>query len=271
MSVGRVVVVVPRFRLELRREEETSLGRLDDVLGRYERVFVAPQGIALELEESRPAYRVEAFEDRFFDSIASYSRLLLDPRFYRRFEGHEFLLIYQLDCLVIEDRLEDFLDLDVDYVGAPWLKERQRPQRGFSRVGNGGLSLRRVAAALAVLDAPAPSLPATLLRLLSGRRDDLPPRASLHGLHRRLRVAREVARGIAWYRAHYSLNEDHFWSDRAPLFDPSFRLASVGTGLDFAFDEAPRQGYEELGHLPFGCHGWFRRDRAFWEEMVDLS
>lgn len=264
----RVAIAVPYHRRELRAEEELSLVRLERVLGNYDRFFVSPRTLADATATGRPGYCFAAFDDAYFRNIASYSRLLLDPLFYRRFDEYEFLLIYQPDCLVFADRLEEFCDLGYDYLGAPWLRSRERPEEGFSRVGNGGFSLRRVQAALRVLSAPRPSLPTALRRTYTGRRDDLPPRWTLRGLRRRLRVAREASRGITWYRRRYSLNEDHFWSDRATLFDPTFRVADVESGLAFAFDEAPRRAYAELGRLPFGCHGWYRRDRAFWEEHL---
>ncbi len=265
--MSRVAVVVPFYRQDLRPEEELSRRRLESVLGGHERFLALPESLAGGLGADWDGYHRAAFDDAFFQSVATYSRLLLDPAFYRRFADFEFILIYQLDCLVFEDRLESFCALDFDYVGAPWLRSRERPERGFSRVGNGGLSLRRVQAALAVLEAPRVSPAAVLARLMTGRRDDLAPRTSVRGLRQRLRVAREVGRGIRWYRAHYSLNEDHFWADRAALFEPSFRVADVETGLAFAFDEAPRLGHARLGRLPFGCHGWYRRDREFWAEL----
>jgi hypothetical protein len=61
-------------------------------------------------------------------------------------------------------------------------------------------------------------------------------------------------------------NCDYFWSDEAVKYWPDFKIASVETGLKFAFEVAPRWCFERNGgRLPFGCHAWPRYDRAFWE------
>ncbi len=92
------------------------------------------------------------------------------------------------------------------------------------------------------------------------------PDLAPYRLIKRLRVLKEARRGIGWYAGRYSLNEDRFWSDRARLFDPGFRIAPVATALSFAFERAPRHCYAANGgRLPFGCHAWPRWDRAFWE------
>ncbi len=254
-AAGSVAVVVPVPREKLEHVEEISLRHLELVLGGYDRYLAVPRS----LDVDRSGFEIVRFPDASFASVATYSRLLLDPGFYRRFAGYEHLLVYQLDCLVFSDRLSTFCGEGCAYVGAPWLRCRDDPRKGFSRVGNGGLSLRRVAACLRVLDSQreGPGAATVFARLLLSRREPLT-------LRRKLTVAREVARGVSWYRRRYTVNEDRFWSDRARLFDPTFRVADVRTGLAFSFDMAPRYCYERYGRLPFGCHGWYRRDREFW-------
>lgn len=256
--VASIAIVVPTYRDRLTVDEEISLRHLELVLDGRPRYLVAPRSLGPE----RAGFEVASFDDDYFQSVDSYSRLLLEPSFYRRFEDYEFVLIYQLDCLVFRDELDRFAAAGFDYVGAPWLETRKRPERGFSRVGNGGLCLRRVEACLRVLETegPGPRTVSTLLRLARRREPQ--------NWRQRLRVARETAEGVARYRRVYSLNEDHFWCDRAPLFDPQFRVADVATGLAFSFDEAPRFAYSILGGLPMGCHGWHRRERAFWEPYL---
>jgi len=250
----RVAIAVPAYR-PFTPEEEISLRHLETVMPSRPRFLFVPQS----LDPARPGYGLIRFPDECFTSIGAYSLLLLNPDFYRQFLDFEFLLIYQPDCLVFSDRLSQFCAAGFDYIGAPWLADRKQPELGFSRVGNGGLSLRRVASCLGVLDASrsSPHVLRTFTRLLRRREPT--------GLVRKARVAREVGLGIDWYRRNYSLNEDHFWCDRAALFDPDFRVADIETGLAFAFDEAPRSAFAELGRLPMGCHDWVRNDRTFWQ------
>src|ERR1044071_9510110 len=97
--------------------------------------------------------------------------------FYRAFEEYDYILIYQLDCLVFSNALEAWCHKGYDYIGAPWFERwhQLRSERsaypdeiveGFGAVGNGGFSLRNVRAALDVLASPKPPLLARLLQEL---------------------------------------------------------------------------------------------------------
>ena len=63
-------------------------------------------------------------------------------------------MIYQLDCLVFSDKLLEWCELDYDYIGAPLPVSKSDPDKGLSRAGNGGLSLRKAKSFLKVLDSP---------------------------------------------------------------------------------------------------------------------
>lgn len=255
-----VAIAVPIYRSELSADERQSLLHLDTHLGHHDRFFVAPAS----LRPRRPGFEVLDFPDACFTSIESYSRLLLSTSFYRAFAGYRYVLVHQLDALVFSDRLEAWCDTGHDYLGAPWLVDPEAPEKGFSRVGNGGLSLRRVGACLEVLESRRyhDGGPSLLRDLLTARLPDLAP----HRLVKRVRVLREARFGAAWYAGRYTVNEDRFWSDRAALFHPRFRVAPVDVALGFSFERAPRYCCQRNGgRLPFGCHAWRRWDPAFWK------
>ncbi len=266
MTISRkpsVAVVVPIYRQDLLPDEQQSLRHLETHLEGYDRFFIAPKSLALR----RHTFEVMPFPDRYFESVESYSRLLLSAFFYRSFRNYRFMLIYQLDSLVLFDALAEWCEAGWDYVGAPWLTDPADPERGLSRVGNGGFSLRRVDACLQVLESARTfSRPAAFVReVLRAPLPDLAP----YRLLNRIRVLAEARRGVDGYAGHYSLNEDHFWSDRARLFFPGFRTAPVTAALGFAFERAPRYCLARNGdQLPFGCHAWSRWDRAFWEPYL---
>ncbi|MEM9291335.1 MAG: DUF5672 family protein [Acidobacteriota bacterium] len=273
-----VAVVIPVWRSPLSEDELLSVRSWWAHLSSYPTVLLAPQGFDPQTlaasetpdEPSRNALEalirqpVESFEPSWFESRQSYNHLLMTEGFYRRFEKAGHLLIFQLDCLAFSGDLGPFLDAETDYVGAPWFLDPQRAEAGLSRIGNGGLSLRRVDAALAVLTSqryrqqPVPWL-GTRPGQLFGPISDRP------SWRRRARILREIRRGVPWYCRHYGQNEDHFWSDRAPLFDPDFRPAPLPIGLAFAFERFPRYCWHRNGsQLPFGCHAWTKFDRDFW-------
>jgi hypothetical protein len=84
--------------------------------------------------------RYELDEDNL--TIPQYNQLMTDPRLYRSLkELAQYALVFQTDCLLF--RRVDPCFYEYDYVGAPWLKSANNSP---SHVGNGGLSLRNVAA-----------------------------------------------------------------------------------------------------------------------------
>jgi hypothetical protein len=266
MPADQVSVVLPIFTDKLSQDELLSLEHLATHLSDYPVSIVAPESLPIGLP-----YPVERFDTQFFSSVSSYSRLMLSREFYTRFSHFQYILIYQLDCLVFSSKLEGWCAADYDYIGAPWFKDENNPNKGFSRVGNGGFSLRRVSAFLDVLesrrylDQHVPIYDDLMKPVYEYRPQPNPGRRLLN----RLRVLRRVRQGVDWYLANYTINEDRFWSDRAFFFDPEFRVAPVAEGLHFSFERYPRYCYEQNGHqLPFGCHAWAKWDRQFWEPFL---
>lgn len=132
----RCVVVVPVYKSSLSKDEERSLWQARAVLAGFDICFVAPQGLDLKGE------RVEYFPADFFKSRLDYGRLLNTVDFYARFAKYEYMLVYQLDCWVFKNELDEWCDKGYDYIGAPffvkWFAERNL------YVGNGGFSLRKI-------------------------------------------------------------------------------------------------------------------------------
>ncbi|WP_407429656.1 DUF5672 family protein [Arcticibacter sp.] len=177
---------------------------------------------------------VERFDPVFFASISGYNKLMLNVDFYRRFSSDKFILIYQTDCFVFKDELEQWCDKNYDYVGAPWpfdtgiwighhypwLARKYYRTIGKNRVpnvGNGGLSLRKVS---------------SFIKNLSLFRYSV---------------------------KNWDHNEDTFISHCLPIFNPFFSIPSVKQASLFSLDTSPEMYYQLNNHtLPFGCHGWFR-------------
>ena len=207
-----VAVVVPAH-CALSQDDRIALRHLRTHLGEFDRYVVGATVPAGEFSDFlRPSAPACAFADRM-----SYNRMLASESFYRVFARYEHILIYQLDSLVFSNQLEDWCRKDYDYVGAPWFERwhRARSARnesiddvidGFGTVGNGGFSLRKVDAALAVLT------------------------AAHHPLY-----DRHVQNVLAG-----NLHEDIFWSFLAPQLLDRFRIPSPREALLFAFETEPR-------------------------------
>jgi hypothetical protein len=200
-------------------------------------------------------------------TIQSYSRLLRSRYFYELFQNYDFILIAQLDVYIFGDDLSEFTQLDYDYWGAPWfmelywhypylrdlvrkpllpkplehLRRRFLPQTVHRYVGNGGLSLRRVARFLAACKTQQ-------------------------------RIFEEFDRRIElWQNLGYDISfEDNFWCLFFPkhqsqmLKFPPWKLA-----LRFAFETGGPVAYKINNQkLPFGVHAWFKHERLFWSNFI---
>jgi hypothetical protein len=100
--------------------------------------FVIPESIDeefyLNLGENIVIKKVD---DSWLESYSTYNRTLTKPEFYRMFEDYDYMLIYQTDCWIFEDRLDYFMNMEFDWYGAPW-------PFWNDKVGNGGFSLRKI-------------------------------------------------------------------------------------------------------------------------------
>ena len=264
-----VAVVVPWYnRKELTPDEEISFRHLIHFLGRYDKYAVVPKSLEVEF----PGFGIKRFDDRYFGSTQANTRLMLSPKFYEAFTGYNYILVYHADALVFSDQLLEWCQMDLDYIGAPWLNYQDTPFVRVPRVGNGGLSLRKIESFLRVIYSKKYSVdPAKYWQGFCASRPKYLqylnlPRKYLKYLRTFNNARREMAR---WHLRSSRQNEDYFWSDEAIKYYPEFKIASVETGLRFAFEVAPRFCFESNNHqLPFGCHAWARYDREFWEPYL---
>lgn len=250
-------------------DEEISYKLLKKHLSSYELLVIKPNSLASPI----PAQRKISFPDHFFCSIADYSRLLLTPQFYEAFKEYDYILIYQLDCLALSSDLLRFCEMGYDYIGAP-LFHRYNKKPVFSRVGNGGLSLRNVPAFLNVLNSNRYQNQKVSFfgQFFSESIPDLKDYHLLNRWIKKVKILREVRSGVQDYLSHYFINEDLFYSDRARLFDPNFKIAPIEVALQFAFDKFPQYCFQNNNHqLPFGAHAWKKWDRAFWEQHINTK
>ncbi len=92
-------------------------------------------------------FLIAAFPNKYFISKESYSFLLEQPDFYKRFFAWEYMLIIQEDVFIFKDStvLNEFIRYGYMYIGGPWTSEycmRSAMKINSEMTGNGGLSLR---------------------------------------------------------------------------------------------------------------------------------
>lgn len=253
-----VKVIIPIYKADLSNVERISLTQVCKVLQNYPLVVIKPQSLDLSvLADEFPLLSFVSFDDNYFRGISGYNRLMLAKEFYQTFMDCNYILIYQLDAYVFRDELDTWCRKGYDYVGAPWLKRplyrfpllaafmrlnhawakyRNKPSKQdlYDKIGNGGLSLRKV---------------------------------SSH-----YRVTCEQKERIRFYltqKRHHLYNEDVFWATEAK----GFTYPTPTEALKFSFDKYPGYCYQlNEKQLPFGCHAWYKRKmKRFWSKFIPFQ
>ena len=146
----RVRVVIPVYKQNITAEERLSLESAHRYLKNYGITFLAPEDLNLDQAfQQIPEADECRMPKEYFDGFSGYNHLMLSKELYERFSEYESILICQTDVLVLEDRLESYLTLHYDYIGAPM--PHMGPWSPKLYTGNGGFSLRRVSSIIRFL------------------------------------------------------------------------------------------------------------------------
>lgn len=110
MTKKQTCIVIPLYKKLSNPKEIISLKQGLKIFNSYPIIFICPNSFNEswldEYRDLHPKISFEKFSDGDFESVDSYSVLLLKPRFYDRFLDYEFMLIYQTDAYVFKDELE---------------------------------------------------------------------------------------------------------------------------------------------------------------------
>ena len=218
--MDKVCVVIPIYSFTMSLEEKISLTRCSMIFSDVDIYFLQPNDADFEKYYSvMPEAKVIGFSKDYFASVESYNRLMLSEHFYSAFSQYEYILIYQLDALVLTNELNKFCELNYDYIGAPWNKLIGtyifKGNKYSVPVGNGGFSLRKVE---------------SCRRLVIKYRD---------------------------LADKWTLNEDVFFAHNGLIHPDEFSIAPVDVAADFSL-ETNADVFQRIngGKIPFGCHKW---------------
>ncbi|MBQ9487968.1 MAG: hypothetical protein IJU91_09255 [Selenomonadaceae bacterium] len=218
-------VVIPIYKERLNELEKISLAQVQKILGKYQVIFVAPEG--LKCNYLMAGCRLYYFPPQFFQSVGTYNILMKHPLFYKAFFAYEYILIYQLDAFVFSDMLEYFCSLGYDYIGAAWYPLRKVDFNGKQYKiggGNGSFSLRNVT---------------KFYNLILNHTNIFSPKSSAP--------------------------EDNLFALCGILYPDEFKVAPLKTAYKFSVEVLPRRFVNKNGGaLPFGCHDWYKADANFY-------
>lgn len=253
-SIPTCAVLIPVYRETPDAMERALLSHCLQVFSRRPCLIVHPQGMHLARYEELTrgtACRYVALPSSHFTSPITYNEMLLEPSFYRTFMGYEYILMHQLDSWVFADRLDEFLSLNVDYIGCAPPREQAKQ--------DGGLSLRRTVACMEACKR-AHTLDGISL-LLRKRYMGL---GDLWAI-----IRRHLALPIDKRRPYRS--EDSFFTFAAAICVDGFRVATTEQAMRFGFCENPAWLYRQTGALPMGCHAPYGNGHAdFWHLHIGI-
>lgn len=254
--IQQVAVVIPLYKTDLTPFERFSLDRSYREFKDYPIIAVHPGGLDLTMvKEDYPRMEAIALPAHFFAGIEGYNRLMMSTDFYALFlDRFEYILICQTDVYIFKGKeLTDWCNKGYDYVGAPWVKRScyDNPLLGlwmkydqwnnhrkgtrcrqdfWGKVGNGGLSLRKV----------KPHYDATIS------------------------MKECIDHYLTFSGPFYA--EDLFWASEPK----EFKYPAWQEALLFAFDKDPDYCYKlTKKQLPFGCHALHKgRSADFWMPIL---
>lgn len=260
MDKKNIEIIIPVYRSELTTVEEISLKSCFRVLKEYVIVLCKPTGLnTSKIESDFNFTRIECFDSSYFDSVASYNRLMLSTSFYERFIHSKYILIFQTDAFIFYDDLDRWISYNYDYVGAPWIsksnfgkcipfvkmcmdkyllqkKDIIHKYERQNRVGNGGFSLRKTKT------------------------------------HRDICIALkdDIERFLA-HQDQYFFNEDIYLSIVPQRKGFDFKTPTIKEAKTFAWDVKAKMLYKKTGgKLPMAAHGWFTpKNLPFWLPIIE--
>ncbi|KQR69680.1 DUF5672 family protein [Pedobacter sp. Leaf176] len=246
-------VIIPIYKTDLTALEQIALTQCKKILSNYDIIIIKPE----HLNENEVDFdlsfikEIISFPNVYFKDVFSYNNLMLETDFYKTFLKYEYMLIYQLDAFVFTDKLKYWCNLGYDYIGAPWLREKEYPtlfkkfkeqirtylhrrynyldkhgkpeiQRQMNNnVGNGGFSLRKVS---------------TFYTFCMEHSD--------------------LVNSYKNQKSGY-FNEDMFWTIEVNRRAKRIIVPPYRKALRFSIETAPDRAIKMTGgELPFGCHAW---------------
>ncbi len=257
MKLHQVSVVIITEKKFLSPYEEISLRRSMDVFAGFNKYLVIPETTNPDHFADTGKLTVIKLHESYFQSVASYSKLLLSESFYKHFTDSEFILIYQLDCFAFHSNFNHFLDFD--YVGAPWFNSQNHLGNAMIRT----LLFRK----------PALALQSILGYYRKEKKDGVGNGGfSLRRIDKFIDITsdRKIKKLIATWSKQKRPYEDIFYCFVVPLYFKNFNIADIQTATRFSFETNPQKCYElNNRELPLGCHAWAKHDPSFWREVFE--
>lgn len=261
---SRLVVLVPTHLERLDKELAETLLHNATQLKSYTLEVILPESCSPSWYEAFFAEhgidgRVRQVRADYFGSPAAVNKMGTDPSFYRMYTEFEYVLVCHLDAWIFRDRLAYWMGKGYDFIGAPLFLPENDKVHFLKRMApfgcNGGLSLRRVASCIRVLETFQPRLSPRYVALAIWF---LTRNRQWKLIHILVRLLRELS--TDWRRTcvKYNIYEDVFFTVIAPLCGNRISIPSSRTAMTFACEVNYPLLQKEMFRLepPLGIHGY---------------
>lgn len=255
MQIGQtsnVAIVMPVYKPIPDTTEQLSFLQAITILHKRAFYFVTYEGFDFSwykpyLDEKNINFEIICFDKDFFTSLRGYNKLMLSEKFYAGFSKFDYILIYQLDAFVFEDKLDWWCSQKYDYIGAPWFEHHLSHEDGAKlwAVGNGGLSLRKVN---------------TFIRLFEKN-------PYVHSIWRHFKKRERFLDCVAKNED----AEDIFYCLKLRGTKLELYIPSPIEAAEFSFELSPSYLYSLLHKLPMGTHGFTRYEPEFWQKYIKFQ
>jgi hypothetical protein len=270
-------IVIPVYKKTLLPEEEYSLKQCFSILNGYSINIVTYKELNVDAylniaDETNINIAFEYFDKSFFKNVESYSRMLESREFYLRFKKDDYILVYQTDAFVFKDELVDWCEKEFDYIGAPWFTRYGSHEKGNAlyKVGNGGVSLRRVRAFLERFDKKMPLsiFPFYVKQVRKKKLWRMCIKTLKLGIL--LLFTRKTVEYCIEHLTDELIPEDCFWADGLSYTKLALKVPDIITAARFCFEKSPSYLYKLTGEkLPFSCHAYMKYEyEAFWKKHI---
>jgi hypothetical protein len=276
----RIRIVIPAYKKILSVDEKNSLEQCFMILNRYPISIVTYKELDVSTylntaELTNVNIDFEYLDKSCFKNIASYSRMLLSREFYLRFEKEDYLLVYQVDAFVFRDELADWCEKGFDYIGAPWFTHYGTHEKGekLYKVGNGGVSLRKVSAFLEQFDKKLP------FSIFPFYVKNIRKKGMFAMCLKTLKIgflllfASKTVEYFIQNLTDERIPEDCFWADGLSYTKLAFNVPDTTLAAQFCIEKSPSYMYKLIGEkLPFACHAYLKYEyEDFWKKHIPFD
>ena len=280
-------VCIPIYKSELNKFEIISIKSHIFKLRAHDIFLLVPKSkkdeIILNLTNNNipgSLYGIHEVNDYCLERYEHYNYLLLSPSFYKFYKSYSHILIAQIDAYTFSDKLIEWCNCDLDYIGAPCYEyDATYWTNNLFFCGVGGFSLRSIDNTLKLLEKnPRIFKFNDLKRYLK--------KANFKGklviflkfiftkIFRKDRLKRDIKthRFTSWFiNLFIILNEDVTYAYYLPKYCDYFKVGNFNQSLNFCIDWNVKKLLKKISSRePFGTHAWFNYPENFkeWSKII---